>query len=129
MEQNEECLSEQKPEQKIEKNDTVFEVARDDICTLKNILFLPELDDIDAVIDFSVKQLCACGYSIENEKKLAKQLKEFCVDDDHTSEIRNFFSDSTRLKTLEKKNKGEVYSIAGSSKHGVLRLLLTKTSS
>lgn len=132
MSSNEEFSSEQKSEQEIEKNDGVDgldKVEGNDISSLKRDLLLPELEDIDGVLDFSLQQLSKCGYSIENEKKLVKQLKEFCVDEDHTEEIRNFFSDLTRLKTLEKKKKGEVYSLSNSSKYGVLRLLLTKTTS
>ena len=132
MPSNEILLSEQKSEQEIEKNEGeagLDKVEGNDISTLKRELLLPELKDIDGVIDFSLQQLSKCGYSIENEKKLAKQFKEFCVNEDHTTEIRNFFSDLTRLKTLEKKKKGEVYSLSNSSKYGVLRLLLTKTTS
>lgn len=132
MSSNKEFSSEQKSEQEIEKNDGVDgldKVEGNDISSLKRDLLLPELEDIDGVLDFSLQQLSKCGYSIENEKKLVKQLKEFCVDEDHTEEIRNFFSDLTRLKTLEKKKKGEVYSLSNSSKYGVLRLLLTKTTS
>ena len=132
MSSNEELPFDQKSEQEMEKNEGeagLDKVEGNDISTLKRDLLLPELKDIDGVIDFSLQQLSECGYSIENEKKLAKQLKDFCVDEDHTEEIRNFFSDLTRLKNLEKKKKGEIYSLSSSSKHGVLRLLLTKTTS
>ena len=115
MSSNEELPSDQKSEQEIEKNEGeagIDKVEGNDISTLKRDLLLPELKDIDGVIDFSLQQLSECGYSIENEKKLAKQLKDFCVDEDHTEEIRNFFSDLTRLKNLEKKKEGrDLFSI------------------
>lgn len=103
--------------------------VQEEILDLKEQLFLPTLENVDEVLEYWITQLTSCGYTIKNKKQLFKQMKDFCVNDEKTWVLLELFSDSEKLKKLDKKNKWELYAISCSWKDGILRFLLQNTPS